>query len=95
MLDSLTQLMQQSTPTEDAASDLLDDQRMRFHFTHVLPLLFDADAGLQQKAIDTIEAVLPHMKNTTFDTLPDWPAIKDTISEQYVIERYTCLMHIF
>lgn len=62
---------------------MLDDQRIRLYFTNVLPLLFDSDAVLQQKAIDTIDALLPHLMHSPYDQLADWPAIKDTITDDY------------
>lgn len=71
------------TTDPDASATNLDEPRLRLYFIHVLPLMFDADGALQLSAIATIEAMLPHMPASSYDQLPDWPAFKDAISEQY------------
>lgn len=63
----------------------MDEHRCRFSFHNVLPLLFEtADTTLQKKAIDAVESMLPHMLRMSvgYDQLPDWPAIRETISEK-------------
>lgn len=80
----MLELLAKTTRSVQAADvkEFLNDVRMHFWMRSVLPLMFDKEPVIQQRAIGAMEAVLPLMVVANYEAHPEWAGIKETISGQ-------------
>lgn len=64
----------------------LSPQKLSLWFDHVLPLEFDADADIQQNAINAVEMVIPLLMVSKHQSHPDWPKYRNNVITKYVKE---------
>lgn len=64
----------------------LSPQKLSLWFEHVLPSEFDADADIQQNAINAVEMVMPLLMVSKHQSHPDWPKHRNNVITKYVKE---------
>lgn len=61
-------------------------QKLSLWFEHVMPLEFDADADIQQNAINAVEQVMPLLMVSKHQSHPEWGKHRNNIINKYVKE---------
>lgn len=80
MLELLAKVTRSIQPID--AKEFLNETRLRFWFQHVLPLLFEVEPAIQQRAIAAFEDVYPLMIVAQYESHIDWPVTKEIIAGQ-------------
>lgn len=80
MLELLTKTTRNVQPPD--VKEFLNEARMRLWLRDVMPLMFDTEPAIQQKAILALETVLPLLIVANYEAHPDWAAIKEIICGQ-------------
>lgn len=77
MLDLLAKTTRSVQPPD--VKEFLNERRLRFWMKHILPLMFELEPAIQQKAIAALEAVQPMLSVANYETHPEWPTVKEEI----------------
>lgn len=80
MLELLVKTTRNVQPQD--VKEFLNEARLRFWMKTVLPMMFETEPAIQQKAIAALETVLPMLVVASYETHPDWLAVKEVITGQ-------------
>lgn len=58
-------------------------EKSNFWFKHIVPLLLDDDLNIQNECIKTLEAFIPILRNSSYETHPNWTEYKYKIANEY------------
>lgn len=75
-LDIITNVTHITNATPENA---LPEKTLKFWFQDVFPLMFDANQGIQNSAIEALEAVIPFLRYSSYQEHPDWPELQKHI----------------
>lgn len=64
----------------------LSTKKLSLWFDHVMPLELDADADIQQNAINAVEQVMPLLMVSKHQSHPEWTRHRNNIITRYVKE---------
>lgn len=66
---------------------------IQFWYTHILPLMFDADSDIQANAIDAVKHAIPLLLASKHHSHPEWAETRQTILQQYTGDMNKLLAH--
>lgn len=63
---------------------IITAEKLDFWFKNIVPLLMDDDFNIQTECIKTLEALIPILKNSRYETHPNWTEFKYKITNDYI-----------
>lgn len=62
---------------------IITAEKLNFWFKNIVPLLIDDDLDVQNECIKTLEVFIPVLRNSSYDTNPNWTEFKYKIANDY------------